>query len=79
MADHRERITIAAIILFMAVWATTEYVSWLHDRAFAGRVTEFMNRGDRFTGEDGRRLEDQLHELDAKIEQMRSGHEKISQ
>ena len=55
-------ITLGLIILFLIAWVYTEVSEHLNRDKFKAEVIDFMDRGNRFTQEDGdaliRRLDD---------------------
>ena len=58
------RTMIFLILLFFGSWLYTEIIEYFNRAEFVREVNEFMHRGDRFTSEDGERLEREICRID---------------
>jgi hypothetical protein len=54
--------------LFWAMWLYREWESKSTQHEFETSVHEFMNRGSRFTAEDGARLRIRIEDIEQKLE-----------
>ena len=61
---NSSRFMIALIVIFFASWLYTEIIEHVKRVEFKEHVEAFMNRGDRFTREDGEHLQREICRLD---------------
>jgi len=61
---NSSHVMLILILVFFASWLYTEVVEHFDRVAFVEEVNDFMHRGDRFTLEDGERLELQICRID---------------
>ena len=54
------------LLIFWFAWLWTEWTEYSERADFFHEVDEFMNRGDRFTSEDGRKICERMKEIDGK-------------
>ena len=55
--------------MFWLAWLYTEVTEYFSRDAFTEEVVDFMHRGDRFTSDDGARLEKKIAELEKQLEE----------
>jgi hypothetical protein len=54
--------------LFWAMWLWTEFTEDTQRTQFQESVHAFMNRGDRFTAQDGKVLRERIEKLEKELE-----------
>lgn len=53
------------LVIFFTLWLYTEITEYIERDMFQENVTEFMNKGDRFTGSQGKLLEERIKKLES--------------
>ena len=71
MLDHEAVKTwhaVALLFVFWAMWLYASETQRVRHEAFFTEVGEFINRGDRFTADDGRALKARVEAIEKQLE-----------
>ena len=67
-ADIKPRHVFALLVVFWAAWLYTEISEYIERQDQWESVNQFMNKGDRFSREDGDALEARIEALEETVE-----------
>lgn len=64
----KENLAIILFVLFVCAWAATEITEYYARDTFTSDVSAFISEGERFTLEDGNKLEGRIKNLEEDAE-----------
>ena len=71
--NQREQIVFWLLIAFVCSWAFSEVYESIVRQNTAAEVHEFINKGARFTADDGAALEYRIHLLEDRVKALEDG------